>query len=1078
MAHNKAYYAAEEKIAEALRTDATELDLCASFDAPDDEKLFELPESLSQLMQLQSLDLSRNQLTELPDSLEQLKQIRTLNLNHNKLSEVPEVLRRLTHLQSLGLGGNNLVSLPEWLSELTELQKLSISDIELGQLPEWFKNLTQLQELAAVGCQLTELPEWLATFEQLHLLDFSQNQLVSLPRSIQEISWLYRIDLFGNNLRELPHLPDAEVILLGASGVNNGNPLDILPPSLRSLKRLKTLTAWHCNLHELPAWISEISGLESINVPNNQLTDLPISLVELEQLKNINIDDNPLNSEIASAYKEGFDAVKAYLRAKAQPQITLNEAKLILVGEGEVGKTCLMDALADVPWQEHDSTHGIQIRAINTTDVESGRQMTLNGWDFGGQKVYRPTHQLFFSSPAVYLVVWKPREGSQAGAVKEWIKLVKHREPDAKILVVATHGGPGARQPDIDRQELWDLFGRETVIDFFHVDSKPDGHGRRRGIDELKQCIAQIAAELPEMGREVPKTFAAVRQALVETDVAYLPLEQVYEICYANGMEEYIAKLFVTISHRLGHLIHYEHDPTLRDIVILKPDWLATAISFVLDDEVTRKTNGLVPFSRLRRLWQDPKRALEERYSSELHPIFLRLMERYDLSYRVAGLLPLDDSDSTSLIAQLVPDTRPEEKLAAAWSPQPGMGDSQQMQICRIVDGNGQSATAEGLFYQLIVRLHQFSLGRVHFDDSVHWQRGLVLDNDYNGIALLEHRGNDIHITVRAAYPQGFLNRLTDEVKYLVDSFWEGLRCDVTVRCLNTQSCPGLFEVSKLIENKKRGRPEQPCPICNEWQEIDRLLLNAPAAQPAPTEELITNNELLQEIRKIGRQLNDYDIASMGRFDTLDAGQKELLSKADASYNSLIRALTDEAREGPRLFSLIPVNRSRFNPREWSSTKFRLTLWCEHSRRPLPILNGLDSKVGVYEIELNREWFKQAAPFLKVLNVTLSLILPVATAGIKLAVDEAAFDAIEEQLDFSTKVIDASLSGSKEIGKWLSGYDETYPEHGERVEAHGAVLRELHAFVKEQDPGFGGLVRVRNKRQEFLWVHGQFVGEY
>jgi hypothetical protein len=26
--------------------------------------------------------------------------------------------------------------------------------------------------------------------------------------------------------------------------------------------------------------------------------------------------------------------------------------------------------------------------------------------------------------------------------------------------------------------------------------------------------------------------------------------------------------------------------------------------------------------------------------------------------------------------------------------------------------------------------------------------------------------------------------------------------------------------------------------------------------------------------------------------------------------------------------------------------------------------------------------------------------------------------------------------------------------------------------------GFGGLVRVMNKRQEFLWVHERFAGEY
>src|SRR6185437_1058883 len=140
----------------------------------------------------------------------------------------------------------------------------------------------------------------------------------------------------------------------------------------------------------------------------------------------------------------------------------IHEAKLILVGEGEVGKSCLLAAMRGEAWDEHlPTTHGIEIKPLTVTHQDTS--ITLNGWDFGGQRVYRPTHQLFFSAPAVYLVVWKPREGPHQGFVKEWIKLVKHREPEAKILVVATHGGPKERQPDIDRQEIWDLYGRDTV---------------------------------------------------------------------------------------------------------------------------------------------------------------------------------------------------------------------------------------------------------------------------------------------------------------------------------------------------------------------------------------------------------------------------------------------------------------------------------------------------------------------------------------------------------------------------------------------------------------------------------------
>ncbi|MBV6451122.1 MAG: hypothetical protein MHPDNHAH_01851 [Anaerolineales bacterium] len=775
------------------------------------------------------------------------------------------------------------------------------------------------------------------------------------------------------------------------------------------------------------------------------------------------MDDNPLNLELAEAYKHSFNAVQVYLRAKATSQITLNEAKLILVGEGEVGKTCLMDALLNNDWQEHPSTHGIEIQSIKATNSETQTEITLNGWDFGGQRVYRPTHQLFFSAPAVYLVVWKPREGSQAGQVKEWIQLVKRREPSAKIIVVATHGGPQQRQPDIDRQELWDQFGKDTVVDFFFVDSKPDAQGHRKGIAELKEAIARVAASLPEVGRSMPKSFADVRLALQERNAPYLPLDEVLAICRAHHMDDEIARLFITISHRLGHLTHYENDPALRDIVILRPDWLATAMSYVLDDEATRKSHGLVDFSRLGQLWDDPTRPADTRYPATLHRIFLRLMERFDLSYRVAGLSKDDDSNPVSLIAQLVPDTTPkEEDFAKAWSPKLAQGDIQQTQICRIVDAaNGQSANAEGLFYQLIVRLHKYSLGRENYNDSVHWQRGLVLDADYNGRALLRHIGNDVHITVRAAFPERFLGMLTEEVKYLVESFWEGLRCDVTVPCLATPECKGLFEVSKLIENKKRNRNEQPCPICNEWQSIEQLLSNAPAA----TEE-ISIDTLMKEFAQVKDKL-----------DTVDETTKRILSQVDKQYADLIQLFTDEAKEGPRLFSLFPLDGNKFNPKNWIRHQFRLVLWCEHSRLPLPALNNGDMKKGVYDFELDKEWFKKAVPFLKFMTGTLSLVLPVMSSTFKV-VDDTAFKTFEYQLSLGKNVIDAIAGEGKALGEVMGIANSTNLERGVGIRAENATLRELHALLKSKDPGFGGLVRVLNKRNEFLWVHEKFASEY
>lgn len=943
-------------------------------------------------------------------------------------------------------------------ARLSKTTKLSLGQIGLKILPESLIQFTYLNWLSLRDNYLTTLPESLGQLTQLRTLNLRNNKLTTLPESIGELTQLIVLYL-------------------------NGNQLVALPES-----------------------IGQLTKLQSLNLENNNLTDLPLSLARLNNLTTLSLNYNPLNPELAAASKEGLEAVMRFLRAKSEAQVVLNEAKLILVGEGAVGKSCLLDALRGDPWMEHQSTHGIEIKPVIVTAPDSQKEIITNGWDFGGQKIYRPTHQLFFSAPAVYLVVWKPREGTQQNLVKEWITLVKHREPDAKILVVATHGGPRQRQPDIDRQELWDLFGKETVVNFFSVDNKPDENGQRHGIEELKHAIARIAVSLPEVGRSVPQSWQQAREDLKQSESAYLPLKEVCDLCHRRGMDADEARLFVRIYNRLGHLTHYEHDPALQDIVILKPDWLATAISFALDDEYTRTNLGLVTFERLCQLWNDSERDKEYRYEPRLHRLFLRLMERFDISYKVA--LPSDvnsehgywqhvsntfdrsspiytatDLRYTSLIAQLVPDVRPTAKLQKVWADQPTDGEMQQVQICRILDNKGDTATAEGLFYQLIVRLHKFSLGRLNFNQSVHWQRGLILDNDYNGRALLEHIGNDVRITVRAAYPERFLSHLTQEVSWLVENFWEGLRCPIMVPCLHVgnsgKACPGLYEVEKLIENKRRNRPEQPCPTCNEWQDIDSLLRNAPAARPSPTTALLTEfAEMKAELTQVRPLLIQQHKATIGRFDSLDVSTQRTLSKIDDAFSGLMRAMTDEAKEGPRLFSLIPIDPHFFDRPNWVSEKFQLTLWCEHSRLPLPQLNGGGSKIGIYELNIPREWFVKSTPFLKVLGTTLGLVLPVASAATKVALDEMAYKGIESQLDLGQKSIESVLKGSGQVEKWLTRQDAPEVGRGKEIEAQGAALRQLQIWLKEKDPTFGGLVRVQNKRQEFLWVHQQFVREY
>ncbi|MFN6134350.1 MAG: hypothetical protein ACK46L_15865, partial [Synechococcaceae cyanobacterium] len=122
--------------------------------------------------------------------------------------------------------------------------------------------------------------------------------------------------------------------------------------------------------------------------------------------------------------------------------------------------------------------------------------------------------------------------------------------------------------------------------------------------------------------------------------------------------------------------------------------------------------------------------------------------------------------------------------------------------------------------------------------------------------------------------------------------------------------------------------------------------------------------------------------------------------------------------------------------------------------------------------------FEKAAPFLKVLTGTLSLVLPVAASATKFALDDAAYKGLEKEFNLGETSLNSVLKGGETSVAWLGRSDAPELEQGEAMRAQGAVLRQLHAWLKEKDPGFGGLVRVLNKRQEFLWVHRQFEIEY
>lgn len=113
MARDEAYQKAEEKIEEARRTGATELNLSCGYGADDSEKLTELPESLGQLTQLQMLRVDWNKVRSIPEWIGGLGELHDLRFYENDVTTLPDSLRNLKRLSTLVLMENPKLGIPD-----------------------------------------------------------------------------------------------------------------------------------------------------------------------------------------------------------------------------------------------------------------------------------------------------------------------------------------------------------------------------------------------------------------------------------------------------------------------------------------------------------------------------------------------------------------------------------------------------------------------------------------------------------------------------------------------------------------------------------------------------------------------------------------------------------------------------------------------------------------------------------------------------------------------------------------------------------------------------------------------------
>ena len=582
-----------------------------------------------------------------------------------------------------------------------------LSNLALTVLPDEVTRIVGLKMLSLRGNLLTEFPSGLEGLSDLRVLALDDNRLTSLSARIGELSRLERLTLGSNELAELP--PELGRLSTLNTLTISRNRLTRLPAEIGLLRSLELLAASGNQLVELPAEIGELPCLQFLSLVDNLLTSLPSSLAGLLRAGLVlQLDSNPLDAPIRELHKRDPGLLAAYLDslADAVPQY---EAKMLVVGEGNTGKTSLLAALRRESFRAgRPTTHGIEVHDLALPRARAGGELTAHVWDFGGQEVYRVTHQLFFSRNALYLVVWKPRDGQEQNEVEGWLRRIRLRVATAgRAFIVATHCS-GERQPDLDLPSLKREFGA-LLGGHFQVDSET-GYG----IADLRSAIATELEAFPQMGQAISLRWVAARDEILglagsEPQISF---ERFEAICAGHGIPADQAASLADLLHLTGQVICYSDDQALRDFVVLDPEWLTKAISFVLEDAVTRKSGGILEHSRLREIWRNrdvlanPGRSAALLYPPAYHPYFLRLMEKFDVSYRIH-----DDADR-SLVPQMVPYDRPTLPWDSRTVVSPRI--RRLAMVCRL------SEPVPGLIAWLTVRHHDAAAG-------LHWRNGVFL---------------------------------------------------------------------------------------------------------------------------------------------------------------------------------------------------------------------------------------------------------------------------------------------------------------------------------------------------------------
>ncbi len=866
----------------------------------------------------------------------------------------------------------------------------------------------------------------------------------------------------------------------------SGNQLTSLPKELGQLTKLYDLYMHNNKLKSVPAELGRLTNLTKLRLDGNQLTRVPAELGRLTNLTTLHLERNPLESPPPEVVKQGIKAILAYLRELEKGEKERYEAKLLILGDGGEGKTCVSRAIRGLEFKKQIRTEGVEVEQWDFENPkfigEKNKEIKLNIWDFEGQEINHQSHQFFLTEQSLYLLVINGRRAFKKEKAEYWLDTIRSRAPESRVILVATECEKTTPSWPLDKLKAGygDLLQGENW--YFAV-----GCQSRKSIDDLAREIKKAASEMKTMGLDWPETYQRAEDAIrnrADTD-AQVSRAKLYEIFRESGISEENFENVAGQMGRLGVITQFVDSPALGDFVVLNPQWLTKGISLVMEDEQLKDDKGEINHERMRGIW-------DKEYTG-LYPVFHNCMKEFELCY--------DMEDKAGCLVPLrFGGTVPE----IPWSHISGAKE-------RRIEYKLNIRPPKGIMSRFIVKTHYMIAKTDAMPKGVYWHNGVFLrtgEGEYRSEALCEFDQDDrtLRITVRAAFPQNMIEQLNGFAKSLF-SFFEGLQPERKYGCAKfegeqEEQCEAAHAERRILFALSRSKEID----CDKgWHVVDPKLLVYGFSSFG--EAALTVKELRQELNKKPEWAEGLIGDVKSSLVWIDKTYNEVLSIRERqkelgpeiaqqvalkwrNYLGMVDEMLDnrDFNSAPAVVSIAPVDGSKFNPKNWFEKKYILTPYCEY-------YGGVHKVDFTLDLNKPRVWWEKAAPKLALGVKVLSAGIQIACAGLPLAVGAKLFEAMKNEVEFMKE-----LAGHLE----LEGGTESdiSSDSGELVKEmkKGGKIRDLRQFGGEDEKRiarmqlgelfseiapknykarqWGTLRRVRMSDNTFRWLCEEHEKEY